>query len=106
MTDYSDVEKANTLVLEQSRIASGVAMLDANGTIASFTVAPPPVTATPVSPPSQPMPMATIMPVSIQTVDPSPELVAAARAAMVQRHNAISAELETLGVTGAPPMSR
>jgi hypothetical protein len=99
MTAYSDVAKVNTLVLEQSNLASGIAILDAGGTTASFTIMPPPASTT-EPPPAMPM-----MSVMVQTIDPPPELMAAARAAMVERHNAISAELEALGVTGAPPMT-
>jgi hypothetical protein len=117
MTAYADVEKANSLIAEQTRIASAIDLLDNGGTISNFTVVPPPPPPLPEPPPitSDPTPSQPIFiplnpppsppptPVSIQTIDPSPELLASVRTAMVDRYNAINGELEALGVVGAPP---
>jgi hypothetical protein len=101
MTEYADVSKANTLIEEQTRIADAIQILDDGGTVVTFTVAPaplpPPVEGQP--PPSLPPKM----PITIQTIDPAQALLDQARVAMVVRHDAITTELEGMGVTGSPP---
>lgn len=103
MTAYVDVLQANRLIEEQARLAVGIAMIDEGGTVSSFTIAPKP--ADPVVTPRAPPSVQATTPIAVMTIDPPPELMAEARAAMVKRHNEILAELGTFGVTGAPPMS-
>lgn len=111
MVAYSDISQVNTLYEEQARIASGIALLDAGGTVSNFTVSPPPYDpSAPVMSPrgdlpmSEPRPMPMMMSVSIATIAPPEALIAAARSAMVARHNEITAELVALGVTASPPV--
>ena len=104
MVAYTDISKVSSLCEEQARIANGIAALDAGGTVSSFTVsAPPYVPPAPGEPMSMPPPMMMMMMSSIPTIAPPAELMAAARSAMLARHNEITAELTTLGVSEAPP---
>lgn len=99
MVAYTDVPAVNALYEEQGRLTQGIALIDAGGKVQMFTIAPPPYDA--ASPP--PTPTMMMMSVSVNTIDPSPALMASARDAMVARSNAITAELAALGVTEAPP---
>jgi hypothetical protein len=101
MTDYNDLAKINQLYAEQQQIAAAIAIIDADGTLSSFVVTappPPPYDPDDPNPPRMPAP-----PVSIIVAgDVPPELMAALRAQLVQRSDAISAELADLGVDDTP----
>jgi hypothetical protein len=96
MVAYNDVPAVNILYMEQANIDNAINLLDNNGTITNFTVSP-----APPDPGVMGAPMPS-MPVSISTIAPSAALMAEARAALVARHDAITAELAALGVTDSP----
>lgn len=98
MAEYSDLEQIDSLHAEQAQINQALLILDEyNGTVSQFTVAPTNMVSIP--PPSVMPPMA----VTIVTVDPKQNLIAAVHANLVQRYNTINQELRNLGVTGTPP---
>jgi hypothetical protein len=97
MVAYSDVPAVNLLYQEQATIDRAIELIDNGGVISNFTVSPLP-------PDPGAMGAAMQMPAMISTVNPTPELMADARVALVERHNAIAAELMALGVTETPPV--
>jgi len=96
MVAYSDVPAVNMLYQEQEQITMAINMLDAGGKVTNFTVSPPPQ-----DPGVMGMPI--MMQVMIATIDPSPDLMAQARAALITRQNEIITELAAMGVTDSPP---
>jgi hypothetical protein len=101
MTEYSDLAQVQKLYAEQQQVEAAIGIIDAGGTLTSYVVtAPPPPPYDPDSdtPPVMPQP-----PVSITvTGEVAPELMAALRAQLITRSNAISDELAALGVADAP----
>lgn len=101
MVAYSDVPAINTLYQEQSTLNTGIALVDAGGTVSSFTLIPPP--------PDPGQVGVMMMSATVGTIDPTLQLMTAIRDAMVRRNAEIDAELLALGVepaagpTSAPP---
>jgi hypothetical protein len=103
MTSYSDVPAVNALYAERENVTNAITSIDGGGTLASFTIGPPPP-----DPERDAMSMAGGLMVAVQTggepMDPATQ--AALRGWCVQRQAAIDAELAALGVTGAPAASK
>lgn len=97
MVDYNDIPQANALHSEQALISQGVAIIDGGGSVSSFTLSPAQMPLDPFTPPSQ-----TVMAVFLQTINPTPAMMASIRAALVERSAEIDAELAALGVTNPP----
>jgi hypothetical protein len=93
MVAYSDMPQVNVLYAEQENISKGLALLDASGTVTSFTISPAP----------NPDAPSFSMPIQIATVAPQQSLMDQARTAMTTRYNDITSQLAALGVTGSPP---
>lgn len=103
MAEYDDLAQIEKLHVEQAQLDQALTILeDHDGIVTMFTVAAPYLVPDPQNPTPPPLVMPP-MPVSIMTIDPGQNLMAAAHAACVQRYNAINQELRDLGVTGGPP---
>lgn len=94
MVEYTDIPAVNALYEEQARINQGIAIIDAGGTVSSFTLIPAPPST------SNPNPSMLIS-TTIGAVDPSLEFLASVRKAMVDRNAVITQELTDLGVSGS-----
>jgi hypothetical protein len=94
MADYNDLAQIDKLHAEQTQLSQALAILEEDGTVSSYVVAP-------VVLPDGPPP--TMMSVNIMTVDPKQNLMAAVHANLTQRYNDINKELRDLGVTNTPP---
>jgi hypothetical protein len=99
MTEYSNVPQVNALYQESQVVANAIRLIDQGGTLASFTISPPPNNMG--VPPTGGMMMA----VSISTTSPSsPALMSEIRKSLVDREGEIAKQLEDLGVTAQPPL--
>jgi hypothetical protein len=98
MTEYTNVPQANLLINEQQQVRRAISIIDEGGTLTSVTVAPlPPTPGLPPSPNA-------VNAIGIQLPDISPpETMAAVRARLVERDDAITQQLADLGVTSSPP---
>jgi hypothetical protein len=101
MVAYTDVPAANALYEEQERVNQALTLLDSGGSVSAFTVIPPPPA--PPDPLNPPTTMTMMLPVMLQTVQPTPEMIAVIRDAIVARSAAITTQLLALGVTDPPP---
>jgi hypothetical protein len=96
MAEYSDVPQINALYAENQQLNNAVAMIDAGGPLTTFTIGPPP--------PSGTEPVTTMMMAAMISVPGpnDPQLMADLRAWLVNRSNAVEAELAALGVANTP----
>lgn len=102
MVAYTDLPAATALYDEQERINQALILIDAGGTISSFTIIPPPpLPPDPMNPPTSYM--MTMQPVMLSTVAPTPEMLQVTRDAIVARSAQITTDLLALGVTDPPP---
>ena len=95
MTEYADVPLVNQLYVENQNVQNGIDLLNAGGTMSSFTLVAP---SNP--PPGSPL----MMGATIQVTGPmSPELTAALVATLEAKQMQIMEQLAALGVTDPPP---
>ena len=90
MSSYNDTQEINKLYQEQTQIINAITILDNGGTVTSFVIA------------SKDFMTSPMMAVSINTIEPSQTTLDTIYGELIDRHNAISQELEALGVTDAP----
>jgi hypothetical protein len=94
MTEYTDIDQINRLLVEQQQLDSALDILDNwDGTVPACTIAP---TAGPAGStwPSS---------VGVNMTNPPQSMISGIRTGLIQRYNAINQELRDLGVTGTPP---
>lgn len=96
MTEYSDVPQVNTLYQESQQVDAAIALIDAGGTVGNFMVRPPPPT-------EEPAPVMMGISITVPPGPPNEPLMADLRVLLVERQNAILAEMAALGVTATPP---
>lgn len=100
MTDYSTIPEVNALYMASEQCGQAIAMIDAGGNMSNFTIAP-----APPDPDAPPAPL--VMASTIAAPPPTdPALMADLRKWLVERQNAIMAELAALGVVETPPAAR
>lgn len=100
MTGYSDILRANQLYLEQQTVQQGIDLIDAGGSLMSFTIGPPPPPPYNPGDPAAPMFMSVAI-TSLGTVSPD-EVMASIRTQLVERESEIIAELVALGIVDMP----
>jgi hypothetical protein len=88
MTEYTDINQVNALIMEQANIDQALSILDEqDGTVANVVIAAQPAGAS----------------VMCMMVDAPQAMISGVRAGLIQRFNTINQELRDLGVTGTPP---
>lgn len=92
MTEYTDVEKVNKLVLEQNQLQLAIDILNDNGTVSSV-----------VASPTDDSDSSDVVSIGVLTPDAPQKMIEAVKSGLTERYNAINEELSALGVTGAPP---
>lgn len=96
MSQYSDVPAINVLYQENETVNNAITMIDSGGNLSNFTISPPP-------PGEMGVPMMMAALITTGSTEPDSALMADLRAWLVNRSNAILAELASMGVTEPPP---
>jgi hypothetical protein len=97
MTDYNDVPQASGLYQNRQNVTYAIGLIDSGGVVITFTVGSQPATSGGTAG------MAAVTPVSITVPDASADLMASARAWLVQRQADLDTQLAALGVSNPPP---